>query len=577
MNENLLSKDNDELDPGQFYLNNNRLPRPGIDVGWTDEMVNDVVKCKKDITYFAENFFYITTSEFGKQMIKLYPPQRRILKSLGNHRFTIVCSSRQAGKTTLMTIFALWMTSFESDKRIVIVANKEKTAIMILRRIQTAYQKLPNWLKPGIKAWGSTEIIFENDSSISISTTTGSAARGESINVLIIDEMAHIEEHLIEDFWGSVIPTIASSRTTKIFAVSTPKGTGNKFYEIYTEAEAGTSTWHSEKIDWWEIPDHGKKWAKEMLDALGGDQQLFAQEFENVFLEVGESAINTEIIKHFKALCRNPEYVLEDGHYKIWKEPDPSHIYAIGVDVGEGIGKAASTAQILDFTDLTNIEQVAVFHDNMIDPRHFAEKLFKIACHWGKPPLLIERNNCGAEVVSIMKEVYNYEKLVAYGSYDKKSGRPILSESRPGIYSHTNSRYTGVGNMRYWLNSLRVVSVYDLATVHELETFVRYPNGTWGKRQGNNIYDDRVFGLIWSLFVLEEPIVQSYFDVVRYDDRGKPLVIRSMTIEEPEFFKLDNFFQKTEGAPLPAIIGFDRNPNGYSAEGLAMQGWNYLR
>lgn len=564
-----------QLEPGEFYLSNDRLPRMDVNFEWTPEMVAEIKKCKRSIRYFAESFFYITTLDEGKKKIELYRPQTRVLKSLTDYRYNIICSSRQAGKTTLMTIYALWLTCFENDKRVVIVANKEKTAIMILRRIQLAYQQLPNWLKPGIKKWGGTEVYFANDSSIAISTTTGSAARGESINVLIIDEMAHIEEHLIEEFWASVIPTISSSRKTKIFAVSTPKGTGNKFYEIFTQAERGESEWHAEKIDWWEIPGRGKKWAREMLDALGGDKQLFAQEFENAFLETGESAIDTEVLRHFRAQCRDPEFTMDGEHYKIWFEPKPDHCYIVGVDVGEGIGRASSVAQVLDVTDLTNIEQVAIFHDNMLDPPHFAEKLRNIAHHWGKPPLLIERNNQGAEVINILKDTYLYEKIAVYEASDRKTGKMSFKIMRPGIYSHTNSKYTGVMNMRYWVNSLRVVNIYDLGTVHELETFVRYPNGTWGKRQGVNLYDDKVLALIWALFIFVEPVTEAFFEIAQFDDRGKPLKIKPYVVEQPQFFKLDGMFQ-TQGAPLPAFIGYNMSTQTDDKAALEMQGYRLL-
>ena len=43
----------------------------------------------------------------------------------------------------------------------------------------------------------------------------------------------------MEEFWESVIPIISSGKTTKIFAVSTPKGTSNLFYKTYTAAERG--------------------------------------------------------------------------------------------------------------------------------------------------------------------------------------------------------------------------------------------------------------------------------------------------------------------------------------------------
>ena len=69
----------------------------------------------------------------------------------------------------------------------IIVANKENTAIMILRRVAMAYEELPNWLKPGTAQFGKKEIILGNSSSIAISTTTGSAVRGDTVNCIIID------------------------------------------------------------------------------------------------------------------------------------------------------------------------------------------------------------------------------------------------------------------------------------------------------------------------------------------------------------------------------------------------------
>jgi hypothetical protein len=133
-----------------------------------------------------------------------------------------------------------------------VVANREQTAINIFKRIRTAYEQLPNFLKPGVKEYGKTGLTFDNDSSIGVSTTTTTAVRGESISVLIIDEMGFIENYLIEEFWSSVIPVVSSGKKTKIFAVSTPNGTDNKFYEIYSKAETGQSAWKAERVDWFE-------------------------------------------------------------------------------------------------------------------------------------------------------------------------------------------------------------------------------------------------------------------------------------------------------------------------------------
>ena len=187
---------------------------------------------------------------------------------------------------------------------------------MILRRIRMAYERLPNWLKSGVKQYGKTEIIFSNDSSIGISTTTSSAARGEAANVLIIDEMAFIPDHIMKEFWNAVIPVVSSYGGTKIFCVSTPNGAGNMFHKIYTGAENGELTQlKHERVDWYEIPGRGKKWKRDMEDALAGEGKSFDQEFGNVFLETGQAAIDTDLLNHFRTIAHKPEIIMEDGHY----------------------------------------------------------------------------------------------------------------------------------------------------------------------------------------------------------------------------------------------------------------------
>lgn len=567
--------DDQELTLDQTYLRNKRLPRVDAEFDWTPERIAELKKCRSNIRYFAENFFYINNVDDGKIKIDLYAAQRRVLKTLAKSRFCIVNASRQVGKTTLMCIYALWVTCFNGDKRVVIVANKEKTAIMILRRIKMAYEQLPNWLKPGADVWGGTEVVFGNDSSIAISTTSGSAARGDSVNVLIIDEMAHIPSHVIDEFWASVIPVISSTRkrSTKIFAVSTPNGTGNMFHQIFSKAERGEDKeWAHEQINWWEVPGRGKKWKEDMISALGGDMQMFEQECNCIFLETGESAIDASVLERFKTKSRKPIQSFEGGHYKIWKEPIKGHIYGIGVDVSEGVGRAASVAQVLDFTDLTNIEQVACFHDNLIHPLQFAETLARVGNHYGRPPMLIERNNCGAEVINSLKNKHHYHNIVAHNPENLKYG-----DIRLGIYSHTNTKYNGIMNMRYWMNTLKCMTVYDIALLHELQTFVRYPNGTWKAKPGNNIFDDRVLSLVWALYVLQEDICSRYYEIVELDDNGKPSKLRTYEVDAPTMFQLDPFFQNDEEAPLPSIIGLGPTAGiGQAPQDLRKNGWSLV-
>ena len=180
-NENREINEN-PVDDSYFYRGSKNVPIAGAEYGWTGDMFLELQKCKEDIIYFAENFFYIVTLDSGKQKIKLYEAQRRVLQTLVRERFVALMQSRQSGKSTLLTIFVLWMACFHEDHRAAIVANKEATAINIFKRIRMAYEQLPNYIKPGVKDYGKTGMTLGNDSSIIVSTTTATSIRGDSLN-----------------------------------------------------------------------------------------------------------------------------------------------------------------------------------------------------------------------------------------------------------------------------------------------------------------------------------------------------------------------------------------------------------
>jgi hypothetical protein len=327
----------------------------------------------------------------------------------------------------------------------------------------------------------------------------------------------------MEEFWKSVIPIISSGKTTKIFMVSTPNGVNNKFYEIYSGAEKGTNRWHAERIDWWDVPGRGEIWRKDMVSTLGSEE-AFQQEFGNTFLDPGNSALGAQVIERFKEEKKPVIWDSEGSAYRVFELPNPNKLYVIGVDVGEGIGRAASVAQILDVTDLQEIKQVAVYGTNIIEPYHYANKLFNLAGSWGNPPLLIERNNCGAQVIDQLYQNLQYERIV---SYSKLANTGAYATTRHlGVYSHNNLRFAAISNMRYWMNFLQTVHINDIDTIKELETFIRYPNGTY-RKQSDKFYDDRVMSLVWALFMLEPELCGQHFQIDEYDDQNRPLKISS--------------------------------------------------
>nr|MBC8416833.1 hypothetical protein [bacterium] len=290
----------------EYYLGNKNLPKPETDFEWTPSMISHLKKSKKNIIHFAENFFHIVNLDHGKQKIKLFSAQKRVLRSLRDNRFVSLLASRQVGKTTMMTIYALWIVCFNDDQRLLVVANKEQTAINIFKRIRLAYEMLPNYLKPGVVEYGKTSMHLANGSSMGISTTSSDAGRGESCNCLILDELAFIPDNLIENFWKSVFPIISSSKKAKIFIASTPNGTDNLFHTLYTNAFKGETNWQAERIDWWEVPGRDEEWKKNTIKDLGSVDH-FNQEFGCEFLETGESILDDDMHERLKVAVRDPE------------------------------------------------------------------------------------------------------------------------------------------------------------------------------------------------------------------------------------------------------------------------------
>jgi len=545
-----------------YYLGNKNLPTKDAEFEWTPQMVKAIKKSAANLLHFAEEFFTIVNLDKGRDKIKLHKCQKRVLRALRDNRFNIVLASRQIGKTTMMCIYALWTACFNDDQRILIVANKEQTAINIFKRVRIAYEELPNWLKPGVDEYGKTSMLLSNGSSVGISTTSSDAGRGDSCNVLILDELAFIDDHLVQDFWKSVYPIISSSKKSKIFIASTPNGTTNLFYDLYSKALKGANNWKASRVDWHEIPGRDDQWKEDTIKSLGS-KQAFDQEFGNQFIEPGETAIADAAIEKFKITVCEPKYVFDEGDYLVWSDPSPEKIYCVGVDVAEGVGEAASVIQVMDITNLTNIQQVAVYRSNNIIPHKFTSKLLEILGNWGNPVAAVERNNCGAQVVDSLRNTHGYENLVHFAP-----GQDKEKYNRPGVIAHTNTKYKGVTNMRYWVNELAAVSIRDKHTVDELKTFVRYPNGTWSAQKGVDSRDDRVMAMIWSLIVLESPLTEKYFDVVTRDDNEKPLQLQQFNYGPRDFanpLTLYNTENNTElGMPPPMIMS---NPGGPTLPG----------
>ena len=390
---------------------------------------------------------------------------------------------------------------------------------------------------------------------------------------LVLDELSFIEpDSMLEDFWRSVYPTISRAKTSKILIASTPNGVGNLFHRLVSDSQKGINDFKLEKVRWDELPGRDEKWKQQQIAELGS-LDSFLQEYENHFLDSGDSSIDEATYEKLKLGCYEAPIILEDGKYRIWKEPDPDHLYVAGVDVSDGVGQDYSVINIFDITDIREIEQVAVWACNTTVPAEFTNKTYEVLQNWGKPFALIERNNQGAQVVDRLGYELGYENIISYGSKQARRTKHQL-----GMVSHTNTKYTAVTNMRYFVNEMTAVVLRDIRTLKEFKTFVRMPNGTWKAEADSR--DDRVMSTAWALMVLEKSITEKYFEIAKVDDFGKPLKLEKMDFgvkyfENPTSIYTNQTTGETSTFANPVMFGWGSAQED-EIQDLELAGWRSL-
>lgn len=268
-----------------MYHGNELLRGHNEVIEMTQEQVIEYAKCSEDVFYFAK-YFCINQDGIGFAPIKLRPYQEKVVKVLDSHipgkNNAIIMQGRQTGKTTIATLYLTWLALFKAAKTIVILANKEEQALEVLSRIQDAYLMLPLWLQQGINpqkgGWSKKKIGLDNNTIIKAAASSSSAIRGNTVDYVLVDEFAHLENNIAKAFLESIKPTQESRSDSKIIYISTPKGM-NHFYEIWQDAVAGKNNFIPCKIQWWEVEGRDEAWKERIIRNNTNGVQLFAQEY----------------------------------------------------------------------------------------------------------------------------------------------------------------------------------------------------------------------------------------------------------------------------------------------------------
>lgn len=522
--------------------NDTSLRGDGEPFPYTPDLVEEYIRCKTDIIYFAEKYFYIIDLEKGKIRIPLRIYQKKMLKSFvtpdPKRRHHVCLLPRQSGKTTITTVFLLWYALFHHDKELAILANKEKTAKKILRRVKLAYKLLPLWLQRGVKVWNETEICLDNDVKISSSSTASTANRGDSINILFLDEFAFVPNNIADEFMASVYPTIASSKKSQIIAVSTPNGL-NHFHHIWKQAVRGDNSFKPIKVRWNEIPGYDEQFKEDTIRDIG--LRKWRAEFETKFLGSSQTLIDATMLERMTTLDPLPEYEHTlDTAFSLYEKPIPGVSYVIGIDSGKGIGSDYSVAQVLRINSHNDVKQVAKYRSNEITYHKFSQIIIGIARYYNEAMLMIENNEAGMGLQVAEKIWYEFD----YGNIVN------LDKHDLGVRSTRTSKLAANMNLKRYIEN-GWLEIVDTSTVSELSRYEEIRPDIF-KASGKG-HDDCVTALIWAVYYLTTNMydgvdisIKDIDDEFKITESEGPIVVFDNIPEQQEYNQNDFMPQESD-------------------------------
>jgi hypothetical protein len=451
------------------YLANPNLKKAYVPIEWTEEQVQEVIKCSKDISYFIKTYVKIINLDRGLIDFEMYPFQEDMAKMIDDNRFTVIKTCRQAGKTTTSAAVVLWHALFNESYTVAILANKLSTAREILARVQRAFEYLPKWLQQGVVVWNKTNVEFENGSQIIASSTASSAIRGYSINFLYLDEFAFVPRNIQDDFFTSVYPTIISGTNTKVVITSTPNGF-DLFYKIWINSVEGRNEYANFGVNWWDVPGRDEEWKEKTIANTSEDQ--FRQEFEAEFLGSANTLISPNILRSIA--FTTPISTHYEGSLSIYKEPVKDGVYFCVVDTARGVGIDASAFVIIDVASVP-YEVVACYKNNIIDPLIYPEVIHNVVKNYNEAYTLVEINDNGQQIADILHHDYEYDNIV-FTSVKGRAGQVIgggfSSSVQRGVRTTKQVKRIGCSNAKTMIEKDKI-KLHDFNLINELSTFIQ--------------------------------------------------------------------------------------------------------
>ena len=488
----------------EFYLGNPNLKKVGTPIEFTEEQIQEYIKCKEDPVYFAMNYVKIISLDEGVVPFEMWDFQKQLIQNFHEHRFNIAKLPRQTGKSTTCVSYLLHYALFNDNVNIGILANKLSTARDLLGRLQLAYEQLPLWMQQGIVVYNKGSMELENGSKILAASTSASAVRGMSFNIIFLDEFAFIPNHIAEQFFASVYPTITSGKSTKVIIISTPNGM-NHFYKLWVDAQKNRNGYIWTEVHWSEVPGRDDDWKRTTI--ANTSERQFTQEFECEFLGSVDTLISASKIRSLT--YEDP--VTSNAGLDVYEPALNNHDYIICVDVSRGLSQDYSAFVVIDITQAP-WKLVAKYRDHDIKPMLLPNVIQRIASSYNNAYVLVEVNDIGEAVASMLHYDIEYDNVLMCamrGRAGQIVGHGFSGgKTQMGVKMSKTVKAQGCSNLKTLIEDDKLI-VNDYNIISELTTFIQRKQ-SFEADEGYN--DDLVMCLVIFSWLVQQPYFKEMTD-----------------------------------------------------------------
>lgn len=545
----------------------------------TPEEHQEYYKCRKDPFYFMEKYVQIDIPILGRQPFKLNKKQKELIKNFLKYHYLILRKSRQIGITTVTRALALWLTLFYPEYSVGVVSKNKGSASKFIEKTKRMIHYLPPFLVRKPTTWNKQSIGFDNGSSIIAAPASANTLRGETMNLLVIDEAGHTP--YIDSFWKSAIFTTVMNESELVKKLKKQYGDklapygalilsngvklyGNANVLLDRAAQWYAEMWKKSVKEWQENPEKAKKegtffpmyihWSEieyytkenyydKMVSEVDNDEEAILTEIEGQIIDIAEkddTFLPPLVIKQLRQI------VLEKYHktpfifnnISFWISPDilveDQIPLVIGIDTAAGGGDNFSIQIINAYTG----EQVGEFAQPVgrkFVLQHVLNATFFLKFWSILKLIVIERNNGGIEtakdlddLIVLLTQKYQLEEKemsILYRQEDGKIGITtgnnrtmllnIIYDTLVKIEMPEEISSEKVLELKPTLSNSKLIKSLDL--VNEFAEFKRKRNKYQGK------HDDRIMSLAMAYFgrkyLIDNQLIQVPIDYLNQEEK----------------------------------------------------------